>query len=1095
MFWKIQTSKLTLGFLLYFVPTIILSQGVVENGTIYLEKSTKVYHLTGTWSHKKETGKNYNPDPSAGNWEPITVPGIWKNIGIQHDGPIWYKLEFRLYRSLANQDLGLMIPNTAFAHQVFLNGKFIDGVGEFNPDGSIARRSTQMNMYVLPKEFILPKGKNTVLVRVGSYGSVGGFNLSDIYIGEKDRVQEKFLRYLLWNTILIAIFLFVGIYHFIMYVARPKDKEYLYYFLLCFTLAIFNLSFSTLSYWVWDNFWFYYFGTSLSVTLLPIWVILFFHRFLEYRKHSIAYLIMGFSVFLEIMTVALNVTGPDNFSTYNDIFLPILLGLLVISLVYPIYYLFRGIRDKKIGSIVILLGFVIFALASINDILNYLRILNLNIKFVDSGFLAFIITISFAMAIKFAHVHNELEYLTKNLSLEVEKRTRELSASNKRLLEIDKMKTSFFANVTHELRTPLTLSLLPLEKAMEGKLDKKTRELLDTSHRNNIKLLKLINDLLDYAKIEAGLMSIRLIPTNISSLLDGLTSHFRISAESKDIQLEIDIQDSITAPIDPDKTEKVIANLLSNAYKFTPKNGKIWISLKETIRSNGKQYACITIADNGIGIPEDKLDSIFERFNQLDMSKERNYEGSGIGLSLVKELTELQDGYVEVNSVLHEGSEFRIYLPINQIEKSNSQETKNRIENKIGDLEPALNIDSGSSFSMQVLDSLSQEKEIIDEEQMDNLLQKILVVEDNQDMLNLLKKLLHDHYHIVSAKNGLDGYKKAQIERPDLILSDVMMPGYNGFELTRMIKEDPNLRSIPIVLLTALNDLDGKIEGFNKGADDYISKPFQPLELLARIRNLLVKSDLQLEKNKRLLQLQKELVLARDIQSKLLPTQLPDIKGYNFAALYIPLDEVGGDFYDIYEKNDKTYIFICDVSGHGVPACLIASMVKMVFQSEMKKNVGISRIMKGINSSLYSIIGNNFVTACIVELDPQKNSLKYTTAGHPPFYHVSKGRIQEHKTIGKPLGVLPNANFEESTIYPSQGDIVFLYTDGIVECMNQSGEFYGEERLEDFLTRSSEYEPKEIIEALREELKGFLGQENYEDDITAFTVAFNVNEK
>lgn len=1080
--WKILKRRFlhlaTFAYLVFLSP--LSSQERVKDGFFLLENQETAYHIIGDWLSFRETSPISYPNINSNSWKPIQVPGIWHQIGIEHYGNIWYKLEFRIYRELAGKDLGLMTPNIALANSVYLNGKYIDGSGSFDAKGDIEARSTQMKLHTLPKEMILPKGKNVLLIRVGSYGGVGGFNLDDIYLGSKEVVQEKYLRNLMWNTILVAIFVFVGIYHMMMYVSRKKDKEYLYYSLLCFSLSIYNLSFSTLSYWLLDSFWFYYFGVCLSVTIFPIWLIQFFHKFLELPKGFFAKFIIGCCIFMIFITLGMNLWGPSQFGRYNSLILPTLLSLVGISITYPLFLLYRGLKARRSGSLVILIGYVVFALSTTNDILNYLRVLD-TIKFVETGFLAFIISISFALAVKFAQVHNQLEYLTKNLSEEVGIRTKELSATNARLLEIDKLKTSFFANVTHELRTPLTLSLLPLEKAIEKTSDPGTLSLLETSQRNNIRLLRLINDLLDFAKIEAGLMDLRLAPTNLSSLLRGLVSTFKISAESKKIQVEIDIEDSIETILDPEKTEKIISNLLSNAFKFTPNNGNIKVTLKE-INYQDQFYVRIQVIDSGVGIPEDKLNLIFERFQQLDMSKERIFEGTGIGLSLVKELTELQNGFVEVKSELGLGSEFSIYLPF--------------LHEKVGEGSSGMNEADPSkkmqdtSFSDQVLRSLASHphsEEIYIE---DPNKKTILLVEDNSDMLYLLKNLLSKDYNLVAASNGQEGIQKAENIRPSLILSDVMMPIMNGFQMTKALKSHRILKNTPIVLLTAMNDLDGKLEGFTQGADDYISKPFQPLELQARLRNLLTKSELQKERNHRLSQLQKELILARDIQSKLLPTELPAIPGYSFASLYIPLDEVGGDFYDIYEKDGKIYFFLCDVSGHGVPACLIASMVKMAFQSEIQREKSITKIMQGINKSLFSIIGNNFVTAMIAELNVKDKTIQYTTAGHPPFYHVTKDDIFELSTQGKPLGVFPDAEFKSKKVQPKEGDLLFLYTDGIVESGNREKEFYGEERLENYLRKSKHLEPQDIIDALKEELKGFLGGEKFEDDITALVLRY-----
>lgn len=1095
--WKILKLK-TLTILFLASVSSVWGETEVRDGFLYLNDEDRAYHLVGKWKYKKESNPKRQPDPSSGAWKDITVPGIWSNLGIESASTIWYKLEFRVYKSLLNRDLGLMIPNTAFAHEVYLNGKLLNRIGSFAEDGSVQRKSNQSSFTGLPRSLILPKGKNTIMIRVGGYAGVGGFNQGDIYIGKKDLIQEKFLRNLLWNTTMFAIFLFVGFYHLVIYSARKKDSDYLYYSLMCFMLAVYILCFTTLSYWVIDNFWFYYFGVILSVNLLPIFLVRFFHKFLESKVGYLGRMIVISSIFFILVGFFLNLSSPENFYRFNTIVLKMILSLLGISLIYPLYFIFLGIRQNKIGSYLVLVGYCIFAIACVNDILIYLSVYKFY-KFVELGFFAFIMSISFAMALKFANVHRELEYLTQNLSEEVRRRTSQLQESNQRLIEMDKLKTSFFANVTHELRTPLTLSLVPIEKLLRELDSPNHIQLLDTAHRNNIKLLKLINDLLDFAKIESGLMALRLAPTNLSRLMEGLISHFRMNAEAKGLEVISEIEPNLTSILDPEKVEKIVTNLITNSYKFTESGGKIWIQVSRVKHSDSKNYIMILVGDSGIGIPEDRLEYIFERFHQVDMRRERVYEGSGIGLSLVKELTELHKGFVEVTSREGEGSEFRIYLPIH--EKSlvlnspshpptETDPLPGKEDNTLGEMgNPIPEEENLPSFSQQVLNSLiiqAPKKEPV----FHSNHSKILIVEDNPEMVFLLEDLLEKDYDLVIAKDGFQGLEKAGNMRPDLIISDVMMPGMNGFELTKSIREDIILKQTPIILLTAMNDLDGKLEGFTTGVDDYISKPFQPLELKARINNLIQKSNLQREKNLRLNQLQKELILARDIQSQLLPQNLPDIPNLSIASMYIPLDEVGGDFYDMYWEGDFLFIFMCDVSGHGVPACLIASMVKMALQSEIseKKNEDVNHILEGINKSLVNIIGNNFVTASLSKLNLPTGDITSATAGHPPIYHIQQGKTLEIQSRGKPLGLFQNFETGTHITQLQKQDTLFFYTDGIVESVNPQGEFYGEERLTEFLESHSNLEADELIDSLSQELTGFRGNAKFDDDITGLAI-------
>lgn len=1073
LFWKTPIYKkffpiliISLGLLFVF-HSELESKPQVKNGIIYLENPTKAYHIVGEWLHWKDNSSERFPEVYNDEWKPINVPGLWENLGIHHNGCIFYKLEFFISRELYDTDLGLIIPNTALAYEVYINGKLIHSIGEIGKKCKIISKSTESSFTTIPKNYLLPKGRNILLIRVASYGYVGGFNTGNIYMGAKDIVLEKFLRSMLLETIILAIFFFIGLYHLVIYSIRAKDKEYLYYALLCLDITLYNLCFTTLSYWLWNNFYFYYFGVIFSVNLVPIFLVQFFNKYFESQKKFISKAIINVSLVLLFLGIIMNLSSEENFYKYNTYITKILFIVLVFSLFYPVYFFWNENYKEKVGMYFIFLGYLFFTFSIVNEIFVYLNIYTF-FTFVDIGFAVFVISISLAMAMKFAKVHSDLEYLTSNLKSEVEKRTKELTETNQRLVEMDKIKTAFFANITHELRTPITLSLIPIEQLIAKSQDPESKELLETAHRNNIRLLKLINDLLDFSKFESGLMELRLMPTNVSKLIEELLKPFEINAKERGIQLEKQIQPDCIATIDPSKLEKIVTNLLSNAYKFTKDNGRIWIH----VWISNDNLLNILVGDNGIGIPEHELEIIFERFRQLDMTSERKFEGTGIGLSLVKELTELHGGKVTVKSTTNEKTEFLVKIPIRNIENNKKL------------------IEKPSENTLQWFSNLSNVKSP-NKSILKNNSPTILIVEDNKEMTYLLINLLQDEYNLLISENGKDGFMMAMEHQPDLILSDIMMPDMNGYQLIKKIRESS--RQIPIILLTAINELDNKLEGFQIGADDYISKPFHPPELKARIKSLIQKSNLLKEKNVRLNQLQRELALARDIQRKLLPSELPDIPELSLETMYIPLDEVGGDFYDIYFENNTITIFMADVSGHGVPACLIACMVKMAFQNEVreKKNKNISQIMKGINRALYGIIGNNFVTATIIRIFIDRRELRYITAGHPPFYYLSYGKLYQKLTKGKPLGIFENFDVHYETININPNDSIFLYTDGIIECTNPQDEFYNDVRLSKFIENHGHLEPKDIIDRLQLELKGFAGESKFDDDITAIYLKFH----
>jgi response regulator RpfG family c-di-GMP phosphodiesterase/signal transduction histidine kinase len=424
----------------------------------------------------------------------------------------------------------------------------------------------------------------------------------------------------------------------------------------------------------------------------------------------------------------------------------------------------------------------------------------------------------------------------------------EIEARAEKLKELDKIKTNFFTNISHELRTPLTLILGPLESIISGEYGKQFKnddEKFKSMFSNSTRLLKLINNLLDFSKIEAGKMSVNLKKTDMAELLKYFTATIKSGAESRKLQIVFnDNTDGVIAYIDRDLIEKAVYNLISNALKFTPEGGNVILQLDST-----DENFSISVKDTGIGIPEDKLEAIFERFSQVDGSSYRKYEGTGIGLAFAKEIAELHNGKISVKSKLGSGSTFTITLPFG---KSDGREMDD-------ELEDIQEVKSYLLSDMQIKAEDADKAEISQANDKDKM--NILFVDDTLDMRKFVYSLLENEYNITTAVNGKDGLEKALKIKPDIILSDVMMPEMDGYELTKLIKADETLKGIPVILLTAKADVAMKIEGLEVGADDYLSKPFNSKELKARIKSQLkMKSlrDVLSDKKKLLEELVKE---------------------------------------------------------------------------------------------------------------------------------------------------------------------------------------------------------------------------------------------
>ncbi len=413
-----------------------------------------------------------------------------------------------------------------------------------------------------------------------------------------------------------------------------------------------------------------------------------------------------------------------------------------------------------------------------------------------------------------------------------------------KLQEIDHIKSRFFANISHEFRTPLTLILGPIEKLLSEITNPKWKNQLQITMHNSQQLLRLINQLLDFSKLEAGRMLLRAKEDDIIPLIKGIVFSFMSLAERKRITLTFQTeQDSILVFIDQDKVEKILSNLLSNAFKFTSEGEMITVQVSKKFGRKGEwlfapaaeEMVEIKIIDTGIGMAPEHLDHIFDRYYQVD--DKGGEAGTGIGLALTKELIDLHHGKITVQSELGKGSTFIIYLPLGKAHLK-----KHEIIDEKGE-EPIITVEKDDRLSDVKYRKQKIEKEIQEIQQPKTKIRRqlpiVLIVEDNQDVRTYIRDFLESDYRVKEARDGVDGFEKATNTIPDLIISDVMMPNMDGFELCEKLKTDECTSHIPVILLTARASEKSKLEGLETGADDYIIKPFSTRELHVRVKNLI----------------------------------------------------------------------------------------------------------------------------------------------------------------------------------------------------------------------------------------------------------------
>jgi len=416
----------------------------------------------------------------------------------------------------------------------------------------------------------------------------------------------------------------------------------------------------------------------------------------------------------------------------------------------------------------------------------------------------------------------QLERVVDERTTALRERERELADRNAQLQSLDHAKTRFFANVSHELRTPLTLTIGPLEdlRARAGG-DPQVERWLDIALRSSRRLLRLVNQILDLAKLEAGAMHLAPRPLDLGPFTRGVTSAFAPVAERKGIRLTVETPEALHGAFDPEALEKILTNLLSNAIKFTPSGGTVHVALAKVGES-----ARLLVRDSGPGIPPDQIAHVFERFYQVDESTTRTQPGTGIGLSLVKELVELHGGTIAVESA-SDGTTFTAIIP------------PRRSPDGVSAAPVADGPDAGS-LALVVTAEQTGSAAASKADAPDEDIPTLLVVDDSADLRSYIRDHFAARFHVIEAADGAQGIELARQHLPDVVLSDVMMPGTDGHELVRVLRESAETDFLSIILLTAQAGDDKRIEGLERGADDYMVKPFEMRELDARVRNVIL---------------------------------------------------------------------------------------------------------------------------------------------------------------------------------------------------------------------------------------------------------------
>jgi signal transduction histidine kinase/serine phosphatase RsbU (regulator of sigma subunit) len=673
-----------------------------------------------------------------------------------------------------------------------------------------------------------------------------------------------------------------------------------------------------------------------------------------------------------------------------------------------------------------------------------------------------------------------------------------LKAANAELQKLDQLKDEFIANTSHELRTPLNGIIGIAESLIDGatgELSKQTCYNLAMIVSSGRRLASLVNDILDFSKLKHQSLQLQIKPIDLHSIVEVVLTLSRPLIAQKNLQLINAIPPDLPpVQADENRLQQILHNLVGNAIKFTP-FGKVKVAAalvnstatREIINSYVEDNLTnldplnfskieIIISDTGIGISEDKFDRIFASFEQAEGSTARTYGGTGLGLTITKQLVECHGGEISVQSTLGEGSCFKFTLPVaneKPVEKNSS-------------FQPALkeNFDS-----LQLGDTTPKNHQLFHSENTSQI--KILVVDDEPINLQVLvNNLSLQNYDVTQASNGEEALNLIESGfLPDIILLDVMMPKMTGYEVIQKLREDFLPSELPIVLLTAKNQVQDIVTGLNVGANDYLTKPIAKSELLARIQTHLNICRLKAEN----LRLSAELNVTRQLQQMILPQpqELEAIEVLDIAAFMEPATEIGGDYYDILQEADHIKISIGDVTGHGLESGVLMIMVQTAVRTLLnQRQTDPVEFLSVLNQTIYNNVTrmNCHKNLTFAVLDYVDGRFHLSGQHEEVIVIRSSGDVDRFDTLdlGFPLGILDDIReFVASTeIQLDLGDIVILYTDGITEAMNCERIQYGVERLIEIVQLHKERPANDIKQLVIEDVKQYIGTQKLKDDIT-----------
>ncbi len=1068
---------LCIVFIAYLKKNDFKKNFTIEQGFLdlsgYTFNKNDIVSLDGKWEfypglktfigkEKKESKKTY-----------VTFPSLLKDCPVPISSIQQKRLQSGTFRvnvrmPSKTKPMALYVPIIYSSSKIIINNKTVYTAGKPGEEKKLSLPGFKPGVVYLPET---GKHLEIVLHVSNHYYSKGGV-INSIYLGTSEAVSA-YQRSIVYEIYLFAgILFFIAIYHILLFLLRSKNYSTLFFGIICLSVSFRILSTESilLLYHVPNISWeilikIQYISYYVAAVFLFLFFCSLFPEEFHHKTIGVASVIIAFFAAVTLFSRAIffsrYVARPFEFLS-----LLIMLGIC--------FSLIRSVIHKRKGSVIILTGVVILLATMINDILHIVQIIETG-YFLKYGWLCFVFIQAFVLSVNFSQAFEEIEQLS-----------REITEKNSSLLSLDKLKDEFLANTSHELRTPLNGIIGITDSLVQGateELNQQTLYSLSLIKNSAQRLSALVNDILDFSKMKNSRLSISSVAVDISQLVNMIISMEVHRIRDKELKLKSIIPHSFPLVYaDENRVVQILFNLIDNAIKFT-ESGEIEVSAREIVKDE-KRFAEITVRDTGIGIPQDRLGDIFKSFEQVDGSISRLYGGTGLGLPITRSLVQLHGGDIRVESQPGKGSLFIFTLPFASGSYVGQSSTVGEDHEKHNLYSWSKTGDRGkSNASHENVDLHGPQKKII------------LAVDDDPVNLNVLVNHLSlAGYDIVTAESGSKALEYLNEKKElDLVILDIMMPKISGYDVLKEIRKIYTLYDLPVIMLSARNQVNDIVTGLSYGASDYLSKPFDKNELIARVSTLVTLKH-AVKESKQLLQIQEEMALAKKIQQSLFPVEDPSFNDVVIASRCEPVESVGGDFYDfVVHDDDRLGVIIVDVAGHGVPGALIASMAKVVTSIFYETVSEPSEFLAKMNSVLFDKMESLFLTASYMIIDVAEMKLHYARAGHEPLVVLNKKEkvIERYKPAGRACGWIRDIEISTKTIDISKGDRLVLFSDGIIEFYKPGGEMFGAKGFDEFLLDNIELSPQELVNALFNQLEEWNASKagrHRDDDITLIVI-------